>query len=201
MHSFLPILTQTATYTGAKQGLCVLLILLVQFLVLLENKQTKANQNTHTQNKKVSFPIARSLSPFPCRDTAGLGALSPPPTTSHAFPSIPGAAVGTATLCSNPTLLSASGHAHAPSCCELSLFIHPPKLNQDHFPLWVSPQNASVLFLSRALENFDSNGSYQNYTWVEFGRQSKKTCVGKNGKGSRELIVMEALGLSEPSRV
>lgn len=55
--------TQTETYTGAEQRLVVLLILLVQFLVLMENKP-KVNQNAH----KSSFSVARSLSQLPCRD-------------------------------------------------------------------------------------------------------------------------------------
>lgn len=46
--------------------------------------------------------------------------------------------------------------------------------------MWVS------YFLAGLQKNFDSNGSYQNYTWVEPGRQRKKICQGKNGKGSRE---------------
>lgn len=84
----------------------------------------------------------------------------------------------------NSTPLSASCHMPtlpvARSSLSLSIY---PRLNQDHFPLWISPQNVVVLFLSRALENFDFNGGYQNYTWVEFRKQRKKDSLGKNGKG------------------
>lgn len=161
-----------------------------------KQKQKQTKTLIHKIRKLVS-QLQGPCPHFPAGTQQGLGLFPlplPPPMPSHP---------------SQEQLWAQQPSALTSRCCqhqampthELSLFIHPPKLNQDHFPLWVSPQNASVLFLSRALENFDSNGSYQNYTWVEFGKQSKKTCVGKNGKGSRELIVMGALGLSEPRRV